>query len=115
MKNPQLQELIIELKKASIQNDAPVWKRIATILEGSTQRRPVVNLSKIEKYARDEEIILVPGKVLSMGILTKKITIAAHTFSHSAVEKIKASGSKAITLHELLKKNPDGSKVRILG
>lgn len=34
-------------------------------------------------------------KVLGEGTLDKKITIQAHKFSNSAMEKIKASGSKA--------------------
>ncbi len=115
MKNQQLEALISELKKTSIQNEVSVWKSIASDLEGSTSKRPVVNLSKIDRYAKEDEIIVIPGKVLSMGILTKKITIAAYNYSHSAMDKIKASGSKAMTIHDLIKKNPKGSKVRILG
>jgi large subunit ribosomal protein L18e len=115
MKNQQLQALISELKKTSIENDVLVWKRIATVLEASTSKRPAVNLSKIDKYAKDDEIVVVPGKVLSMGILTKKITIAAYSFSQSAIEKIKVAGGKAISIYDLAKKNPKGSKVRILG
>jgi large subunit ribosomal protein L18e len=56
----------------------------------------------------------VPGKILSMGTLNKKITIAAYNFSQTALDKIKASGSKAISIYELAKTNPKGQKVRIL-
>jgi large subunit ribosomal protein L18e len=115
MKNQQLESLISELKKTAIQNDAAVWKKVAMDLEGPTSMRPAVNLSKIDKYARDGETILVPGKILSMGTLSKKITVAAYNFSHTAVEKIKASGSDAISIDELARKNPKGQKVRILG
>jgi large subunit ribosomal protein L18e len=115
MKNQQLESLISELKKTAIQNDAAIWKRVATDLEGPTSSRAAVNLSKIDKYSRDGEIVVVPGKILSMGTLTKKITIAAYTFSHTAMEKIKACGSKAISINELAQKNPKGQKVRILG
>ncbi|NTV23029.1 MAG: 50S ribosomal protein L18e [Nanoarchaeota archaeon] len=114
MKNENLQSLISELKKTSIENDVSVWKAVATDLEGSTQKRAVVNLSKIDKYAKDDETVVVPGKVLSMGILSKKLTVAAYKFSGQAVDKIKAAGGKAITIGELVKKNPKGSKVRVL-
>lgn len=115
MKNQQLQTLITELKKASIENDAKIWKVVATYLEGSNSRRPEVNLSKIDKYAKEGEIVLVPGKVLGMGELTKKLTICAYAFSSSALYKISQNGSKIISISDLIKKNPKGSKVRLLG
>jgi large subunit ribosomal protein L18e len=115
MKNQQLQSLITELKKTSIENDVRVWKRIATDLQGPVRSRAAVNLSKIDKHSKEGETVIVPGKVLSMGILTKKMTIAAYKFSGQAIEKIKASGSKAISIQELAKKNPKGSKIRIIG
>ncbi len=115
MKNPQLQALIVELKKASIENDAKIWKVVAKYLEGSSSKRPEVNLSKIDKYAKEGEIVLVPGKVLGMGNLTKKLTICAYGYSSSALLKIQENGSSIISLSDLIKKNPKGSKVRLLG
>ncbi len=115
MKNPQLETLVTELKKASIENDVQLWKSVAVVLEGSTKKRPAVNLSKIDKYSKEGETAVIPGKVLSMGLLTKNLTIAAYSFSASALEKIKLSGSKAVSIHELVKKNPKGSRVRVLG
>jgi large subunit ribosomal protein L18e len=105
----------MELKKASIEQDVAIWKRVAIDLEKPTKQRRIVNLSKIDRYCKDDETIVVPGKVLSMGDLKKKATIAAYNFSGSAMDKIKEAGGKAISIQELLKKNPKGSKVRILG
>ena len=62
----------------------------------------------------DKEIALVPGKVLSDGELTKKMTIAAFQFSKEAMNKINKKG-KAITIKELIKENPKGKNVRIIG
>jgi len=115
MKNQQMQSLIKELKKSSIENKVNIWKRIATDLEKSTTKRSVVNLSKIDRYSKQDETIIVPGKVLSMGELNKKITIAAFTFSGEAARKITNAGSKAISIEELIKNNPKGNKVRIIG
>lgn len=105
----------MELKKVSRDNDVAIWKRVASDLESPTSKRPVVNLSKISLNAKEDETVLIPGKILSMGNLNKKLTIAAYSFSEQALVKIKESGSKAISISELAKKNPKGSKVRILG
>jgi large subunit ribosomal protein L18e len=114
MKHTQLLELVTELKKQSIEQNVNLWKRIATDLEKPTRIRREVNLYKIDKYARDDEIIVVPGKVLGTGELTKGVKVAAFTFSESAYKKIKEKGT-AMSIHELIKTNPKGKKVRILG
>jgi len=115
MKNEQLTSLITELKKTSIEQDVPLWKRVATDLDKPSSQRRIVNLTRLDRYCNDEDVVIVPGKVLAMGELKKKITIAAYNFSGNAAEKIKKSGSKVMTIHDLVKKNPKGSKVRIIG
>ena len=104
-------KLVYELKKAG--KEVPLWKRIASELEKSTRSYPSVNITKIDKFVRDGEIVLVPGKVLSLGSLSRKTTVAAFQFSESAKEKINKNG-EAISIQELLKKNPKGNKVRII-
>jgi len=49
-----------------------------------------------------------------MGELNKNVTVAGWRFSKSAEEKINRKG-KAITIQELMKQNPEGKKVRIIG
>ena len=115
MKNEQLQMLIQELKKKSIDEKVKIWKRIATDLEKPTRNRRIVNLSKIDKYSKDNETVIVPGKVLGSGDLSKKITIAAYSFSEQAIDKIKESNGKALYIDELMKSNPKGNKIRIMG
>jgi len=113
--NPVLLELIQELKKQSNENDVAIWKDIALRLEKPSKNWPEVNLDRISKYILDKETALVPGKVLSNGNLTKKISIAAWSFSEKSQEKIKKAGGKCITIGELLKNNPKGKDIRILG
>lgn len=112
--NEQLQSLIQELKKKSLEQDVKLWKRIALFLETPTRKGKVVNLYKLEKSVREDETAIVPGKVLGVGDLNKKLTIAAFKFSGSAADKINKVG-KAITISELMEQNPKGSKVRIIG
>ncbi|MBW2980214.1 50S ribosomal protein L18e [Candidatus Woesearchaeota archaeon] len=113
--NPNLLGLIGELKKQSIEQKISLWKRIAVDLEKPTRNRRIVNLSKIDKCAKENETIIVPGKVLAGGALNQKLTIAAFKFSGAAKEKIQKSGSKIVQLSELLKESPKGKKVRIIG
>ena len=112
--NIHLRNLIRELRKLSTKNNVKLWKRIAYELERSTRNKREINLTKINKYTKENEIALVPGKVLSNGELTKKITVAAFKFSQQALEKINKKG-KAISIQELMKDNPKGKKVRIIG
>jgi len=113
--NPRLIALIQDLKKTSYENDAPIWKDIASRLEKSSKNWPEVNLDRISRHINDKETALIPGKVLSDGELTKKVSIAAWSFSEKTEEKIKKAGGKHMSIEELLKKNPKGENIRILG
>jgi large subunit ribosomal protein L18e len=113
--NPILISLIHELKKNASENGAPIWKDIAIRLEKPLKNWPEVNLNRINKYTKDKETALIPGKVLSDGDLTKKVTIAAWAFSKNSQEKIKKAGGKYMSIEELLKSNPKGKDIRILG
>jgi large subunit ribosomal protein L18e len=108
----ELLKLIKALRSLSIKENVKLWKRIAEDLERSTRIRRVINLYKIDKFAKDNEIIIVPGKVLGVGELSKKVKVAAYQFSSSAQDKIK---DKLMSIEDLMKENPKGQKVRILG
>jgi large subunit ribosomal protein L18e len=113
--NPILLGLIAELKKRSNIQKVNIWKRVAADLEKPTRQRRVVNLSSINRYTKENEIIIIPGKVLGAGDLSHKLTISAFQFSDEAKEKIEKAGSKAVPLLELSKDSPQGKKIRIIG
>src|SRR3989344_1886309 len=113
--NPVAQQLITELKVVARKEDAPLWARIALDLERPTRNRRAVNVYTIDKYAKEGETVVIPGKVLGTGDLSHKVTVAAFTFSKQAVDKIHGAGGKVLAIHELLKQNPKGSKERVLG
>lgn len=115
IKNDQVAMLIRSLKTAAIENKVALWKRIAVELERSNQLKREVNIYKLEKFAQDGEVVIVPGKVLGSGVLSKKITVAALSFSESAKDKILSTKGEVLSIQELLKNNPKGSKVRIMG
>jgi large subunit ribosomal protein L18e len=112
--NYQLVSLISELKKLSNQNKVNLWKRIAVDLEKPTRNRRIINIYKINQYAKENETIIVPGKVLGVGELDKRVKVAAFNFSSEALKKINQSG-QALTIPELMQQNPKGKGIRILG
>ena len=111
--NYQLQMLLKELEPKI--HHSRFWKRIAEDIQKPARQRREVNLYTIEQNAQDNEIIIVPGKVLSMGNLTKKVTVAALNFSAEAQRKIITAKGKTLSIRELLHQNPDGKKIKILG
>lgn len=113
-KNEQLQTLIRELKTASSTNNAPVWRAIAENLERPSRNQAAVNLAKLNRFTKQGEVIVVPGKVLGDGELDHSITVAALGFSESATVKLKGSKATVISITELLKKDPKGKAVRVL-
>ena len=112
--NLALRKLIADLKSLSTKEKVKVWRTLANYLGASTRLRREVNIHKINKNIKDGEVAVIPGKVLSEGELTKKVTVAAFRFSEKAKQKINKVG-KAISLQQLMKENPKGKKVRIFG
>jgi len=109
--NQNLVQLIRELKKLSNKEKVNIWKRVAKELERPTRKQREVNIWKINKVTKDNDTIIVPGKVLGEGELDHKVSVAAYQFSEGAKAKI----SNNMLIEELMQKNPKGSKVRIIG
>lgn len=93
--NPQLAETIFLAKKANLE--------IASEIAVPSRMQAAVNLDKLNNAKTTE--VIIPGKVLGGGNLSKKLTVYALAFSESAREKLKKSGCQAITLLDALKKN----------
>lgn len=108
--NQVLQLLIGDLMKT----DKPLWKKVAYELSRPRRQRVEVNLSKIDAFADNDGTILVPGKVLGSGNVSKKVTVAAFAFSESAKHLISMAGGKALTIESLRKTNPEGKGVTII-
>ena len=111
--NYELQQLIHQLEPKA--KESRFWKRVLEDVQKPTRQRREVNVYKIAEHAQEGETVLVPGKVLSLGELNKKVTVAAMTFSAQAKQKISMAKGKTLSIQELLKQNPEGKNVRILG
>jgi len=97
--NPKLAELIERLKRTKIKH----YKSIIKYLSKPARTRPKINLSRIDRVCNTDDKIVVPGKVLGNGELSKKLTIYAWQFSNSAIDKIKKADGKTLEIDDLIK------------
>ena len=100
----------------------PIYRRVPK--RGFTNARfrtdfTVINVDKLDVFADGAEVdlaaVLEKGlaslntpqlKVLGNGSLSKKLTVKAHKFSKSAVEKIEAAGGTVVVLDPKAKADP---------
>ena len=112
--NPQITALIEYLHAAADEHGTALWRDIARRLQKSACRWAAVNVDKIAKHLHENEIALVPGKVLGDGTATG-IKVAAVNFSAQARQKIEAAGGTCYTIPELVQQHTDGRNIRIIG
>ncbi len=106
--NPELVETIILAKKNS------PWIKVANKISGPARKKMIFNLDEIDSQIKEGETAVIPGKVLSLGEIRKKVKISALDFSEKAKEKLKKAGVGINTILEEIKKNPDAKNVKIL-
>ncbi len=107
--NPILLETIELLEE----QEAPIWNEVAENLGKVNRTRPEVNISDIERIAEEGETVVVPGKVLGSGRLSKEVEVAAFKASSSAKQHINENGDFKF-IQDLVEENPEGSEVRIV-
>lgn len=90
------------------------WKRVLELLSAPTRKKPGVNISKLAAYVKEGGTAVVADKVLGAGVLKKKFTVAALSFSASAKKAIEAAGGKAISIVDAAKKSPTGKDITII-
>lgn len=100
-------ETVIALKKS------PEWQKVASVLSGPRRTRIGLNIGEVSRNAKAGETIVVPGKVLSLGEVDKKLRVVALGFSERAMEKILNAKGEALTLMEEVEKNPSGKGIKI--
>lgn len=101
--------VIIETIKILRKQKSPFWHRVAELISKPKRKMIVVNISKINRIAKDNEIVVVPGKLLGKDKLERKIVLAALSSSEKAKEN-----AKIMNIADLIKKNPKGTGARII-
>lgn len=104
--------VLVETLRAAIKH--PAWKPVAAILSGSTRQYASKNLFEIDAETKAGDTVVIVGKVLSKGELTKKVKICTLSISEKAKENLKHSKSEVIYLLEEINKNPKMEGVKVL-
>lgn len=105
--NPELVTTLIAIKRHA------AWHSLGKKLSGSRREYLSVNLHEISSFAKEGDTIVVPGKVLGVGSLDKKVRISALGFARGVRDKIKESKSESVLIKEEITKNPKAQGVRI--
>jgi len=99
--------LINETKKLAIEQKIDFWKKIAKELEKPRRQKREVIVEKINRYVKEGEIAVVPGKVIGPGKIKNQIVC------HNASESVKKD-NKIMGFGELMKTNPKAKNCRII-
>jgi large subunit ribosomal protein L18e len=113
--NPNFISLIRLLEKKSKENNAAIWRDVAEKLFRPKESRIEINVSKINRYTKENEEVVVPGKVLGAGLIDHPATVAALDFSDQARIKIDRAKGKCLLISEIVEVNPKGSNLKIIG
>ena len=90
------------------------WSKHAKMLSQSTRKHSSVNLSDIDSKVSMVDTVLVPGKVLSIGEITKKIKICSFGISKEALEKLKKTKSSWTSIVDEIKSNQKAEGLKII-
>jgi large subunit ribosomal protein L18e len=106
--NPELQETLALANK-----NAP-WKQVAKILSGPTRSFSKINLKDIDSDSKPGDTIVIPGKILSQGNLSKKLKLCALSISASALNKLSDSKSEFSNIISEIKSNSKAEGIKLL-
>ena len=115
MTNQIILHLANTLRKASTKNDAQIWSKLAKFALKPSSARRVVNLTKVNKLTNENDVIVVPGKILGTGNISHKITLTSFSISNSAAQKVLKAGGQIMSFEDLIDKYPTGKGVNIIG
>ena len=104
--NTGLINLVTFLRKQS-----DFWKSVSEYLSKPKRQAIKANLNKIEKLAKENSTVVVPGKVLGDGELKKRVMVAAFSFSETAKQKLKG---QAVKIEDLAKENKKGDNIQLI-
>lgn len=110
--NVMLRKLIDRLRK----EEKPIWNKVAEELSAPARKRPYINLYKVNKYTKPNDIVIVPGKVLGVGNLDHPVIVAAWDFSKTSKDKIIKAGGQVMSLWQAVEAFKDfkGKNVKLM-
>jgi len=112
--NKHILETINLLRKKSREEDVAIWRYVRELIYKPKRRRIAVNLSRINRYSKEGDMVIVPGKVLGSGYINHKIIIGALDYSITAKKKLLEAGCEVLSIKDFINRNPKGSGVKII-
>ncbi len=107
-RNPDLVETLFITKKNA------KWYDLCHRLTASRRTMQKMNLDEIDEKTKEGDTVVVAGKVLGAGNVSKKIRVCALSFSASAREKLKEKKCEIVEIKEEEKKNKNAQGVLFL-
>jgi large subunit ribosomal protein L18e len=105
-RNPEIMETINLAKKNNLLD-------LAKKLSAPRSQYKNINLDELSKVEGDK--ILVVGKILGSGEISRKIGVAALGFSQSAKESLNKAGCDLKSVRTAIEKNPKMEGVTVIG
>lgn len=113
MTNEYVTRMARELRRASAQHQAPIWKALSEhALKSSTR---TTNIRDISRLTRDGDAVAFPGKVLGTGGISHRITLFCFGISESAAGKVVEAGGRIVDHGTMISERPTGQGVVLLG
>lgn len=114
MKKLETRKLVASLEQKGRKTQKKFWNDLANRVSKPTRQNVTISIGKLDGLAKVNKgkVLVVPGKILSDGELTEKVTIVGVTVSDKAAEKISEKG-EFILLRDFIEKG-DASKTIIV-
>ncbi|MEK6958096.1 MAG: 50S ribosomal protein L18e [archaeon] len=109
-------KVILSLEKHGKKSGKRIWRDLSERVARPSRIRAKVNLYKVAKLAAKmpEKIFVVPGKLLSVGEVNSRISVACLECSAKARQKIEMQKGKVMSLEELLASKPKESNLVVV-
>lgn len=111
--NSEIQKILLDLKILHSETKDGFWKKLIKELDKPSRQKTAVNISKINRFTKEGDFVVVPRKLLSSGDLNHKVTLVTTSLSQSAKEKLK-DNAKIITFEEFVKAKSKPKNVKII-
>src|SRR2546427_12046557 len=102
-RNPLRKSVAVMLERKGRKEKAAIWKEASETLLTTSSSSVEVNLGHLSGIVSKATAVLVPGKALGSGLLTRKLVVGTYSFSGAARKTIQDAGGQAPEVDDLLK------------
>ncbi len=83
-------------------NNKGISRRIYELMAVPTRRRAAINIYKLNKFTKEGDNVVVPGKVLSVGSIDHRVNISALEFSKEAYNKLRSANCNIVKIEKMI-------------